>query len=191
MTARWDWPFNDVASTLSFTGHATPILCSIALPLPQKQPISQPPTPPTRSQRRKPALDSWVQASTAAHRTPRVQAQVSHRPGWVHNSIMTHTPKKSTQAQSQAWTASTAPPSPNTAILSRLAWLMSWIMTRRTNAGRCFQEDAQWWVYWRHAGRAYSKAPPRRVRWMNVGGIDWGVLSTLALRYSQFKFLHL
>ena len=35
-----------------------------------------------------------------------------------------------------------------------------------------------------------SKAPPRRVRWINIGGIAWGVLSTLALRYSQCKFLH-
>jgi len=34
-----------------------------------------------------------------------------------------------------------------------------------------------------------SKAPPRRVRWINIGGIDWGVLSTLALRYSQFQIL--
>ena len=36
-----------------------------------------------------------------------------------------------------------------------------------------------------------SAPPPRRVRWINIGGIDWGVLSTLALRYSQLKFLHL
>jgi hypothetical protein len=34
-----------------------------------------------------------------------------------------------------------------------------------------------------------SNAPPRRVRWINIGGIDWGVLSTLALRYSQFQIL--
>ena len=36
-----------------------------------------------------------------------------------------------------------------------------------------------------------SKAPPRRVRWISIGGIDWGVLSSLALRYSQLKFSYL
>src|SRR5467141_2685639 len=34
------------------------------------------------------------------------------------------------------------------------------------------------------AAGACPPLPPRMVRWINIGGIDWDVLSALALRYS-------
>lgn len=35
------------------------------------------------------------------------------------------------------------------------------------------------------AAGACPPLPPRMVRWINIGGIDWNVLSALALRYSR------
>jgi len=37
--------------------------------------------------------------------------------------------------------------------------------------------------------RGDDELPPRMVRWINIGGIDWGVLRALALKYSVYLIL--